>query len=165
MLKHWKQKAEESYKYAFDVVRVFVGVAIFMKGLFFIMNMDVLLKIMDQGHMNFSQEIMARYIGLAHLAGGVLLVIGMLTRLAAAVQIPVLLGAIFMVHMREGFFSSSSDLEYVVLLLIIHIVLAVVGGGPLSVDAMLVRDRKEGTNDSLIAFRSHHGAAHLPNRH
>lgn len=155
MLKHWKEKADAGYKYAFDIVRVLVGVAIFTKGLFFIMNLDVLLKIMDRGHMDFAQQFLARYIGLAHLAGGLLLMIGMLTRLAALVQIPVLLGAIVMVHMREGFFSTSSDLEYVMLLLIVHTILVVVGGGPLSVDAMLERNLKTGENDSLFHFRSH----------
>jgi hypothetical protein len=66
------------------------------------------------------------------------------------------LGAVVMVHMREGFFSTSADLEYVVLLLIIHTTLAVVGGGPLSVDAMLERNQKTGENDNLINFRPHH---------
>ena len=155
MLKHWKEKADKWYPYAFDIVRMLAGVVIFAKGVFFIMNMDTLVKIMEQNHIGFGiHQGLAQYIGLAHLAGGLMLTMGLITRLAAAVQIPILLGAVLLVHLREGFFSTGADLEFVVMLLIIHVILAVVGGGPLSGDAKLEQSRKTGANDTLFNFLS-----------
>lgn len=65
-----------------------------------------------------------------------------------------LAGAVILVHLREGFFSKGADLEFVVMLLIIHTILAVVGGGPLSVDAKLEQSRRTGANDTLFQFLS-----------
>jgi len=155
MLKQWIQKAEHGYAYAFDIVRIAAGIAIFAKGLFFVMNMDTLLQIMEQNRIDFGiHQFLARYIGLAHLAGGLMLILGLLTRWAALAQLPVLFGAMIMVHLREGFFSSGADLEFVVLLTIIHLILAVVGGGPLSADAKLDKSQKTGANDTLFNFHS-----------
>lgn len=156
MLKDWKEKADKSYPYAFDIVRMMVGLVIFAKGVFFVMNMDVLINIMEQNRIGFGvHQGLAQYVGLAHLAGGLMLMMGLLTRLAAAMQIPILLGAVFMVHLREGFFSNGADLEFVVMLVIMHVMLAVVGGGPLSVDMKLEHSRKTGANDTLFNFHSH----------
>ena len=155
MLKHWKELADKSYPYAFDIVRMLAGLVIFTKGVFFIMNMDALLRIMEQNHIGFGiHQGLAQYIGLAHLAGGLMLMMGLLTRLAAVLQVPILAGAVILVHLREGFFSKGADLEFVVMLLIIHTILAVVGGGPLSVDAKLEQSRRTGANDTLFQFLS-----------
>jgi putative oxidoreductase len=70
----------------------------------------------------------------AHLAGGALLALGLITRTAAIVQIPALIGAVFFVHLREGLFRTGQSLELSSLVLFLLCVFAVFGGGRLSLD-------------------------------
>jgi len=46
------------------------------------------------------------------LVGGAMLTIGFLTRLAAFVQIPILAGAVFIVHRQDGLFAMGQSLEF-----------------------------------------------------
>lgn len=53
--------------------------------------------------------------------------------LAAAVQVPILVGAVFLVHLREGLFASQ-NLEFALLVLFLLVLTVVHGGGGLSAD-------------------------------
>ena len=66
-----------------------------------------------------------------------MLAAGLLTRLAALVQLPVLVGAVFVVHLRAGLFSAAPNLEFAVLVLVSLAAFAVVGGGRWSADHAL----------------------------
>jgi uncharacterized membrane protein YphA (DoxX/SURF4 family) len=88
---------------------------------------------------DFAKYTVAHLIAFAHLAGGLLLAAGLLTRLAAAVQVPILVGAVFMVHMREGLFGASQNLEFTLLVLFLLVISVVVGGGRLSADYFLAK--------------------------
>ena len=50
--------------------------------------------------MQISPFVVAHYVVVAHLLGGFLIAIGLLTRVAVVSQIPVLLGAVFIVNAR-----------------------------------------------------------------
>src|SRR5687767_15118085 len=93
-------KWAEGHQYLFlDLVRIYLGVALFIKGLWFIINRDALMKILEgSGEMFIGPGFWAHYIIPAHLVGGALLAIGLLTRFAAILQLPVLLGAVFYVY-------------------------------------------------------------------
>lgn len=72
--------------------------------------------------------------------GGILLVLGLLTRFAAA-QAAVIMGvALWTVH-RSSFFAPAG-MEYPLTLLIIAVSLALTGGGALSIDAHLAKPSK-----------------------
>lgn len=73
------------------------------------------------------------YISLAHLMGGLMLTVGLLTRIASWVQIPILAGAL-LVHRREGLMSSGQSLEFSSLVFFLLVVFSISGSGPLSVD-------------------------------
>jgi len=73
------------------------------------------------------------YISLAHLVGGLMLTVGLLSRIAAWVQIPILAGAVF-IHRNEGLMSSGQGLEFSALVFFLLLVFAISGAGPLSVD-------------------------------
>lgn len=68
-----------------------------------------------------------------------MVVVGLVTRLAAAIQVPILLGAVFLVHLHEGFFRTEQSLELAVLELFLFGLTVVHGGGRPSVDAYLTR--------------------------
>lgn len=64
---------------------------------------------------------------IAHLCGGAFLAIGLLTRLSALLQIPVLAGAVFLIHWHEGLFSLGQSLEFSSLVLFLLILLFIDG--------------------------------------
>src|SRR5262245_36598418 len=85
-----------------DLVRMYLGVALFFKGIYFMSNRDYLLQILDEaGTWSLAPTALAHYIVPAHLVGGVMLAIGLLTRAAALAQLPILLGAVFYIHLPK----------------------------------------------------------------
>jgi putative oxidoreductase len=89
--------------------------------------------------------------GLAETAGGLLLALGLLTPFAAAVVFGVMLVAAFSVHIKKGFFITSSGYEYTLVLGVAALTLAFTGPGSLSVDALL-RYRASGAFCGMTAF-------------
>jgi putative oxidoreductase len=77
-------------------------------------------------------EVAAWYLILAHGLGGILLVLGIYTRWAALANVPVMLGAIVFVHLKNGFWAHQQGYEYVLVLLVATVATAMIGGGALS---------------------------------
>ena len=77
-------------------------------------------------------EIATWYLILAHGLGGILLVLGIYTRWAALANVPVMLGAIVFVHLKNGFWAHQQGYEYVLVLLVSTVATAMIGGGALS---------------------------------
>jgi len=75
--------------------------------------------------------------GLVEAGGGLLLVVGFLTPVAAAIVFSVMLVAAVSVHVRQGFFITSGGYEYTLVLGIAGLTVAFTGPGALSVDALL----------------------------
>jgi putative oxidoreductase len=75
--------------------------------------------------------------GLAETGGGLLLALGFLTPIAAAVVFSVLLVAALTVHVEKGFFITSGGYEYTLVLGVAALAVAFTGLGSLSVDALI----------------------------
>lgn len=84
--------------------------------------------------------LMAGLAGSAEFFGGLLLVVGLLTRPAAAVTAFTMLVAIFSVHIGNGFFMANNGFEYAFLLLVVTFSLMISGAGRFSVDRTLAGD-------------------------
>lgn len=76
------------------------------------------------------------------------MVIGLLTRVVVLFQIPILFGAVFLVHSQEGAFAANSSLEYAVLVLLTLVVFAFYGSGKWSVDYLLDKSEKQNSLSS-----------------
>jgi putative oxidoreductase len=75
-------------------------------------------------------EIATWYLIVAQGLGGICLFLGVLVRLAALVNVPIMAGAIFFVHMRQGFFmGKEGGYEYAFLVLGATIAQALLGAG------------------------------------
>lgn len=81
--------------------------------------------------------LMALLSGSAEFFGGLALILGLLTRPAAAVTAFTMLVAIFSVHIDKGLFMSNGGYEFGLSLLAITTALAIQGAGKLSLDNLI----------------------------
>jgi uncharacterized membrane protein YphA (DoxX/SURF4 family) len=117
-----------------DIVRIYLGVGLFVRGILFISASQGIATLVDLSTFSVASAALAHYVTFAHLVGGLLLAAGLLTRLAALIQIPVLVGAVFLVHLQEGLLSANQSLEFSALVLFLLAAVFVFGAGPWSAD-------------------------------
>src|SRR5687768_14143322 len=129
--------ADARRDYWLDCVRIYLGLGLLARGLLLITNtstgyfVDLLQR---SGQPWLTNGIMLHYVMVAHFVGGLLLTIGFLTRIAASVQIPILVGAVFFVHRQDGLFALGQSLEFSAPVLFMLCVFVVAGAGKLSLD-------------------------------
>ena len=125
-----------------DVFRVVLGVFITYKGLYFITHMQDLEMTAISTNLWFAGAALAHYVIFAHILGGPLIVFGLFTRVACALQIPILIGAVFLVNYPRGFLSIAHHMELWLSLVVLVglFVFMVFGAGRYSIDA---KRRKE----------------------
>ena len=80
---------------------------------------------------------MAILAGVAEFVGGILLVLGFLTPLAAVLAIGTMVVAGLAVHVRNGFFATSGGYEYNLALAGMGLAVLIAGAGAYSLDAAL----------------------------
>src|SRR5918993_557360 len=93
--------ADAHREYWLDCIRIYLGLGLFARGLLLITNTSpgYFVDMLDRAnHPWVATGMVLHYVMLAHFIGGALLTIGFFTRIAAAVQVPVLAGAVFVVH-------------------------------------------------------------------
>ncbi len=122
-------------EYGFEFIRIYLGLILLLRGLIQFTpsghpTTAILLDAYDRSWPSWILD----YVIFAHLCGGAFLTLGLLTRLAALIQIPVLLGAVFFVHWEEGLIALGQSLEFSSLVLILLILIFVYGPGLLSLD-------------------------------
>ena len=141
---HYRDWARGKRPILFDLVRIYLGVALFVKGMQFVSQREQLARILENHDLGwFVPTALAHYIPAAHLGGGFLLAIGLMTRVAAAFQIPILFGAAFVIYMPQGFFTYSQDFEFAALVLFLLVIILIYGGGRLSADYYLYERERE----------------------
>ena len=126
---------DRSGNLAFELLRIYLGIGLFVRGILFISNSGAFMDLIGDSSAAWLTSIaLIHYVALAHLVGGVLIAIGLFTRFAALVQIPILLGAVFVVHFQGGLLASSQSLEFSALVLFLLVLLFLWGSGPLSAE-------------------------------
>jgi uncharacterized membrane protein YphA (DoxX/SURF4 family) len=113
---------------------VYLGVGLFVRGALFVAETSGVGELVDLSQFDFASAALIHYITFSHLIGGLLLAVGFFTRIAAAVQIPILMGAVFVVHLEEGLLSANQSLEFSTLVLFLLAVVFVFGPGRWSAD-------------------------------
>jgi uncharacterized membrane protein YphA (DoxX/SURF4 family) len=73
--------------------------------------------------------------------GGLLIMMGLITRVAIVFQLPVLIGAVIFINAQRGFFSVNSELSFSLIVLFLLLFFLIEGSGPLSVDEFMKRHR------------------------
>ena len=78
--------------------------------------------------------------GLVEFGGGLLLALGLVTRVAAALVVGLMTVAVIRVHLPNGFFWTKGGYEYPLLWGILALSFAIRGGGRFSLDALIGRE-------------------------
>ena len=122
-----------------DMVRIYLGLGLALKAIFYMSHNDELMRMMDAlGPAQIFPAAMAHYVILAHLMGGILLALGLLTRVAALAQIPILFVALFYLYLpKMMMMESRQNLEFSALVLFLLVIFAIFGAGRWSVDHLL----------------------------
>jgi uncharacterized membrane protein YphA (DoxX/SURF4 family) len=125
-----------------DVFRILMGVFLTYKGLYFITHMHELQLTTSGVNVYFAGMALAHYVAFAHILGGPLIAVGLFTRVASVVQMPILIGAVFLVNYPKGFLSVGQHMELWASLVVLVglVVFMVFGAGRYSIDA---KRRKE----------------------
>jgi len=82
-------------------------------------------------------NIVAPAVATLELVGGSALILGVLTRVFAALLAVNMLGALFLVHATAGIFAATGGYELVLILAAAALTVALVGAGKVSVDKAL----------------------------
>lgn len=137
-IEHW---ADAHHPQWIDFVRIILGLFILYKGILFISDTNALLAIMKTAELQFVNLGLAHYVAFAHLVGGILIAMGLVTRFAILFQIPILLVAVFVVNVQPGFLSVANNLEFGVSLIVLLLLIAflIFGSGKFSVDNWMQR--------------------------
>jgi putative oxidoreductase len=134
-IEHWGDVHHSKW---LDALRVVLGIIIFLKGVAFVSDTDALRELFVQnsvyGFSGLVAMALTHIIAFVHLVGGILIIMGLVTRFAVVIQIPILLGAVFFVNITKGFSPLNSELWLSVLVLMLLILFWVEGSGPYSVD-------------------------------
>ncbi len=91
----------------------------------------------------------APVIATLELVGGVALILGVLTRVFAALLAVNMLGALFLVHAPAGIYAATGGYELVLILAAAALALTLVGAGKVSVDKVLFG--RSGSKLSVLA--------------
>ena len=118
-------------------IRIILGIILVVKGLFFISNAENLRELILNSRFAAGVGFLAAYATFAYLFGGVFIIVGLLTRLAVILQIPVLLGAIFFILPRQNGTDFGSDLILSLIVLGLLIYVLKKGSGEISMDHYL----------------------------
>jgi uncharacterized membrane protein YphA (DoxX/SURF4 family) len=127
-VEHWGDTHHPQW---LDIVRILFGAFLCYKGIDFLMNMGAMLDLITNrmSFGSFSTMLMSNYVAFAHLLGGILLILGVLTRFACLINIPILLGAVFFVN--TTFYQPFSEVILSIVVLLLLILFLVVGNGPI----------------------------------
>lgn len=97
-----------------DLLRIALGVFLFVKGISFITNVQYLQDLISPIDKMGGGMFLVHYIAPAHMVGGIMIVFGLLTRWAIIAQLPILLGAIT-VNLIGNMHSQSILLAFLTL--------------------------------------------------
>jgi putative oxidoreductase len=120
--------------FLFLVLRIGLGILLLLKGFSFLSNSSQLEELILQSRFKTGSAFLVSYIAFAHLFGGVFIIIGLLTRWVVALQLPILIGAVFFVNIGKDVFGIGSEFWLAILVLALLILFLVKGAGTLSID-------------------------------
>ncbi|MDX1429295.1 MAG: DoxX family membrane protein [Rhodothermales bacterium] len=123
---------------ALDLIRIVLGLALFVRGVLFMSDQSRVIAMVQQEDADWLVPIILIHgVTLVHIIGGLMLSAGLFTRLAALIQIPVLIVAVFLAFVQGGLLAPEQSLELAALVLILLCILFAFGAGTWSLDEVI----------------------------
>jgi putative oxidoreductase len=129
-IEHW---ADNHRPVWIDVLRIILGIYLVIKGIIFISDTDALFATMRGAGLYFLPMAVVHYVAYVHIIGGVFIAVGLLTRFAVLLQLPILLGAVFLVNPPGPSFEFTLEFWISLVVLLLLFVFLIYGSGRLSV--------------------------------
>jgi putative oxidoreductase len=135
------------------VLRIILGIIFVAHGYakFFVFGIDGATGMFAQMGIP-APTITAPLVATLEVAGGVALILGLLTRLAALGLAIDMLGAVFLVRIKGGFFAPNGA-EFEILLCVACIALVIAGAGAPSIDEAIATRRMSASGDPYAPTR------------
>lgn len=129
-MQQWSQAHQPKW---LVILRAALGLLLLFKGISFISHANGLTNIISNSEFKEGAVFLTSYITLAHLLGGAFIILGLLTRWMVAIQIPILIGAVFFIN-ASNIFAVQSEFALSVVVLLLLLFFFFEGGGPYSMD-------------------------------
>jgi putative oxidoreductase len=130
-VKHLNKWANAHTYFPVDLIRMTLGVILFLKGISFITNTQYLADLLSPIDKYGGGMILLHYVASAHILGGILIFFGLLTRWAIIIQLPILIGAVVINFMGQ---MNTQNLLFSVVILVFCISFIIYGSGKHSAD-------------------------------
>lgn len=128
-----------------DVLRILLGALLLAKGYIFLQNMANLKWILSNhdlaGLPSEAMSFMMFYVIFVHMTGGTLIMLGMSTRIASLLQLPIIVAAIFVINNFRS--PLNTELWLSVVTGVLLLVFLVIGSEPFSLDYYLSETKQE----------------------
>jgi putative oxidoreductase len=122
-----------------DIIRMLVGLLLVVKGYVYFIHAGYIRDLIIENKLiSQSDDLISAiiyYTTYVQLVGGTMIFLGLFTRLAAILLLPIVFGAIFFVNILNPFFNAELWLSILVMALLILFI--VIGSGPFSLDRFL----------------------------
>ena len=121
--------------HAFDLLRMYLGLGLLIRGMLFIADANTFMDLVGANSSAMLRStVLLHYVAMSHLLGGFMLLTGLLSRVGALIQIPVLVGAVFVEEMAGGLTAGTQGFEIAMLTLFLLILIFLYGSGKISSD-------------------------------
>ena len=124
--------------YFYFALRIVTGFILLLKGIYFISHAQELQQMVIETNADLGTRFMLNYVTWAHLIGGAFIILGLLTRVAVILQLPIIIGALYF-NIASSAFGTGTELILSILLFGLLIYILVKGAGYLSMDHYLKR--------------------------
>ncbi len=127
-----------------DALRIYLGIALMIKGIYYIMNMSELEASLSEG-LGLGQQMIAWSVVFAHVIAGASLALGFVTRMAAGANAIVMAGAVVvsLTGAEGSLWGSNLSFQFTLLILFSLVLLVWRGSGPFSLDHLLRIDEEK----------------------
>lgn len=132
------KKIKSKQYFTYELLRFYLGFALFVKGIYFILHIGEVSSFVNS-QFGFLDFFISHFVVIAHIVGGIFIAIGLYTRIACAVNLPVLLSAIFLSQSSTGGFSGRADFELASMVTVLLVFFVINGSGMLSLDDYIIK--------------------------
>lgn len=111
-------------------VRIALGIFLVYKGLNYMFNIEKIQVVIDDIDQGLFYLMLFQIVIFVHFVGGIFITIGVFTKLAGIVQVPILIGALVAVKYPNNYITPGGPIELGITILVIVLLLVIMIFGP-----------------------------------